>query len=324
MPHTNCPEKSIFSPSPAVIGNDFSPRYLAAKKSVDDRALNRYVWESLCRVMPQAGRLAPIRILEIGAGIGTMLARAIDWGLLTGNATYVITDCVAGLLHEARHYLSNWAGRHGHHLSWSDDERGRLQTANAEVSLLFAVAGAKELADGCDGLGPFDLLIAHAVLDLIDFPALLPRLLLRLEGSGLAYLTGNFDGETVFLPEYDGEEEKEIIGRYHASMEARLSGASRTGRRLLTFLQTPGLELLAAGSSDWLVHPESGCYRDDEEFFLQAIIATVEQELRGKNGIPPAALRAWTDRRRQQVQAATLTFFARHLDFLVRRLSPSL
>ncbi len=324
MPHDNCSDKPLPWSAPAVSGNDFSPRYLAAKKTVDDRAQNRHVWETLRQALPAAGRPAPLRILEIGAGIGTMPARLIDWGLLTGPVTYVLTDCVAGHLREARHYLSKWAEQHGHHLSWLDDENGRLQTVNAEVSLIFVVAGAEELADGCDGLGLFDLLIAHAVLDLINFPALLPGLLLRLKDRGLAYLTCNFDGETVFFPEYDGQEEKKILDLYHASMEARLSGASRTGRRLLTFLQGPGLQLLAAGSSDWLVHPESDRYRDDEGFFLQAIIATVEQELAGKNCLPPLALHAWANRRRQQVGAATLTFFARHLDFLVRRLPLSL
>ena len=43
-------------------------RYLAAKTTVDDRALNRHVLAELRRLMP-AG--AP-RVLEVGAGLGTM------------------------------------------------------------------------------------------------------------------------------------------------------------------------------------------------------------------------------------------------------------
>ena len=41
-------------------------RYLAAKTTVDDRALNRHVLAGLCRLMP-AG--AP-QVLEVGAGLG--------------------------------------------------------------------------------------------------------------------------------------------------------------------------------------------------------------------------------------------------------------
>jgi hypothetical protein len=34
-------------------GNRFDPRYLAAKKTIDDRALNQHVWETLLQVLPQ-------------------------------------------------------------------------------------------------------------------------------------------------------------------------------------------------------------------------------------------------------------------------------
>src|SRR5580693_2422876 len=57
-------------------------RYLAAKTTVDDRALNRQVLTELCRLMP-AG--AP-RVLEVGAGLGTMVARLMDWGVAGGGA----------------------------------------------------------------------------------------------------------------------------------------------------------------------------------------------------------------------------------------------
>ena len=95
-------------PSPQVAddsGTGFDPHYLAAKKSIDDRALNRYVWKALCQALPQTTGAAPANIVEIGAGIGTMLARIVDWGLPTGPATYLATDCDAGLLRLARRYL---------------------------------------------------------------------------------------------------------------------------------------------------------------------------------------------------------------------------
>ena len=47
-------------------------RYLASKTSVDDRALNTHVWASLVQHLPKHPR-----ILEIGAGIGTMLERFV-------------------------------------------------------------------------------------------------------------------------------------------------------------------------------------------------------------------------------------------------------
>lgn len=318
MPQGELPGRRIPPSTGEEFEDGFYPRYLAAKKAIDDRALNRHVWETLRRTLPLATTGGATNIIEIGAGIGTMLTRVVDWGLLTGPATYLATDSDAGHLKAARRYLSEWAGKRGYGLSWQSDQRGRLQTKGAEVTLILAAARAEELA-GLPGLpGPFHLLIAHAVLDLIDFPAVLPGLLAQLSDNGLAYLTCNFDGDTVFLPACQGEEEQEILRLYHASMEKRLTGASRTGRRLLGFMQGPGLELLAAGSSDWIVHSREGRYSPEEAFFLHAIITTVENELAGLVQ-PPPGLAGWARLRRRQAEEGDLSFLASHLDLLARR-----
>jgi len=299
-------------------GNSFDPRYLAAKKSIDDRALNYHVWETLHQALPHSTDGEPVKILELGAGIGTMLARLVDRGLLTGPIAYLATDMDPGQLEAARKYLSQWAEKNGHSWSWADDG-GRLNTRKAEISLTLEPARAEELADRSDSLGQFHLIIAHAVLDLVDFPAVLPRLLSRLIDNGLAYFTCNFDGETVFLPPYEGEEE--IIRRYHDSMEARLTGASHTGRRLLTFLQSAGLEILAAGSSDWVIHPRAAGYSSDETFFLHAIIETIERELTKEKCQPSdlANLTNWGRLRHRQIETGNMSFLARHLDLLVKQ-----
>lgn len=300
-------------------GTGFDPRYLAAKKSIDDRALNRDVWAALRQALPQATGAAPARIVEIGAGIGTMLARTVDWGLLSGPATYLATDCDAGHLRLARRYLGAWAEERGHTLHWPERQRGRLCTAQAEIAVVLEAVRAEELACRIENRGTFHLVIAHAVLDLIDLPAVLPGLQSLLTEHGLAYFTCNFDGTTLFLPEYPGGEEQEILRRYHASMEARRTGASRTGRRLLTMLQGPGCELVAAGGSDWVIHPRGRTYTGDEALFLHALVAGVEQELAGKSGPPPPGLAAWARSRHRQVEAGALTFVARNLDLLARR-----
>jgi len=307
--------------SPPADGSEtsFDPRYLAAKKSIDDRALNRFVWAALCQALPQTTGAEPANIVEIGAGIGTMLARMVDWGLLAGPATYLATDCDAGHLRLARRYLADWADDRGHALHWPEQQRGRLCTPQAEIAMILEAVRAEEMACRAGSVGTFHLIVAHAVLDLIDLPAVLPGLLSQLTDNGLAYFTCNFDGTTLFLPEYPGGDEQEILRRYHASMETRLTGASRTGRRLLCLLQGPGLELLAAGSSDWVIHPRNGTYSGDEVSFLHALIATVEQELTGKSGPPPSGLAAWARTRHRQVEAGALTFLARNLDLLARR-----
>ena len=57
-------------------------RYLAAKRSVDDRALNWQVWQHLVAALPRATPQQPLRILEVGAGIGSMVERLVAGDVL--------------------------------------------------------------------------------------------------------------------------------------------------------------------------------------------------------------------------------------------------
>src|SRR5215212_6639363 len=79
-------------------------RYLAAKKSVDDRALNRSVLAELSRLIPPGEP----RILEIGAGLGTMVARLLEWQVITAGE-YTLLDVDRQLLRDSRTWLSQWA-----------------------------------------------------------------------------------------------------------------------------------------------------------------------------------------------------------------------
>jgi ubiquinone/menaquinone biosynthesis C-methylase UbiE len=79
-------------------------RYLAAKKSVDDRALNWQVWQRLVAALPRATPQQPLRILEVGAGIGSMVERLVTGDVLT-HAIYTAIDQAPTLLAEAHRRL---------------------------------------------------------------------------------------------------------------------------------------------------------------------------------------------------------------------------
>src|SRR5215469_14423582 len=83
-------------------------RYLAAKTTVDDRALNRHVLAELRRLMPPG---AP-RVLEVGAGLGTMVTRLMDWGVV-GSGEYILLDADRQLLDSSRRWLGDWAASQG-------------------------------------------------------------------------------------------------------------------------------------------------------------------------------------------------------------------
>jgi SAM-dependent methyltransferase len=282
-------------------------RYLAAKKELDDRSLNRHVRDTLARQLLETRKTAPWRVLETGCGIGTMLERLLDWQLLP-EAAYTGIDSNPDNIAEAR---------------------ARHQSSAAARGADLAVAAEFEAIDLFDflareqGRAGWDLIVAHAFLDLVDLEATLPGLLALLAEGGFFYFTLNFDGATIFEPSIDPELDRLIETLYHRSMDERRvdgrpAGSSRTGRRLFGHLKTAGGTVMAAGSSDWLVIPGPDGYPGDEAYFLHFIIHTIQQTLEGHPELPAAAFRAWVAQRRAQVQRQELVYIAHQLDFFGR------
>jgi SAM-dependent methyltransferase len=280
-------------------------RYLDAKKSVDDRALNRSVLADLRRLLP-AG--AP-RILEIGAGLGTMVARLLDWQVISAGE-YTLLDVDRRLLQDSRSWLEEWATARG--LPTGELPDG-VRLGELQVHLVEAELGS--YLDTGSG-SPADLLIAHAFLDLVDVPAVLPGLFRLLAPGGAYWFTVNFDGESIFEPEH--ARDAAVLGAYHRTMDERVrygrpAGQSRTGRKLFGHLRAAGAPVLSAGSSDWVVHagPDGG-YPADEAHFLECILQTVEEALDGL--VCPADLADWLAVRRGQLARGELVYLAHQLD----------
>jgi len=287
-------------------------RYLAAKTTVDDRALNRHVLAELRRLMP-AG--AP-RVLEVGAGLGTMVARLLDWGAV-GGGEYILLDADRQLLDSSRRWLRDWAAARGLRC---DPRPDGLQVGDLRVRLVHAELGSYlEAADGARA----DVLIANAVLDLVEVSALLPDLLRLVVPGGVYWFTINYDGESIFAPSHphDGQ----VMRAYHRDMDERIrygrpAGESQTGRRLFHHLRDAGAPALAAGSSDWVVYPAAdGSYPADEAYFLRCILNTIRDALRNRQDqVEPAELAGWLAERGRQLAAGELVYIAHQLDFAGR------
>jgi hypothetical protein len=111
--------------------------YLHAKKTVDDRALNPRVKAAFLNAFPVDGH-----VVELGAGIGTMLER------LPAVRRYTCVDRSADAL---------------------------AQVSGAETWCGDAAAFLEQ----CE---PFDACVANAFLDLVDLDTFLPRLFAKLKG----------------------------------------------------------------------------------------------------------------------------------------------
>jgi hypothetical protein len=290
---------------------DFA-RFLAAKTTVDDRALNQHVLAELCRLMPAD---AP-RVLEVGAGLGTMVARLMDWGAV-GGGEYILLDADRQLLECSRRWLCDWSAARGLR---SDLLPDGLQVGDLRVRLVHAELGSYlEAAQAAAA----DVLIANAVLDLVHVPTVLPGLLRLLVPGGVYWFTINYDGESIFAPGHPYDDQ--IIQAYHRDMDERFrygrpAGDSRTGRRLFHHLRAAGAPALAAGPSDWVVSAgPDGNYPGDEAYFLRSILSTIQHALRNRQGwVEPANLAGWLAERGRQLAAGELVYIAHQLDFVGR------
>lgn len=295
--------------------------YLQVKKSIDDRSLNRAVWETLVATMPAASRERPWWVLEIGAGIGTMIQRLIEWGFLH-YAHYTAVDASPAFLEEGRTRLMNWAHQRGLEALY-DGKELRVLGSNHEIRISFV---AEELSRWLSKSSPqerYDLLIAHAFLDLVNLEETLPNLMRCLKPGGLYYFTINFDGLTVFEPAVEETLDEKILATYHRTMEERMVGekpsaGACSGRRLLRALDQMGGKLLRAGASDWVVHAIEGKYPPGEDRFLRFLLQMIDEALIGSAEVKESQLRDWIECRLDQLEKGDLILITHQLDLLGR------
>ena len=287
-------------------------RYLSAKKSVDDRSLNPRLWSSFLGHVETMRREGTVRIVELGAGIGSMAER-IFRSVGTAGISYVLVDENVEFLGEAERLL---AKKFGH------EKIDGTAEGSMGIALIAEEAGTW-LSRPPQG-APFRILLANAFLDLVDIPLVLGRAFSRLEPGGLAYLSINYDGMTDFLPalESDGE----ILGHYHASMrvpKGTYSGTDKSFGRIFSFLTENGYPILDSGSSDWVIMPREGQengskYAFDEMILLSAILSMVETSV-SESACDGALLAGWIDERRRQMERGGLGYISHQLDVLARK-----
>ncbi|MEF8782322.1 MAG: class I SAM-dependent methyltransferase [Haloarculaceae archaeon] len=289
-------------------------RYLRAKRTVDDRALDRRVIERLREALSAraAASDGPLRVLEIGAGIGTMLTRALEWELFPpGDVRYTAVDVQAENVAELRRHVTSWA--EGRDISVLGGQPLVLEGPERHITVEPAVAEAVAYADR--STTGYDLLVGVALLDILDLEGL-GTLLGALAPGGLYYFPITFDGATRFRPSHPAD--RAVERRYHEHMDAKSGGSSRAGGDVLARLQDRDGSLLDVAGSDWVVRPTGGTYPADEAYFLRYILDTIEDAVGEITDEPIQGLEEWLSRRRAQVEAGELTYHTHQLDFLGR------
>ena len=272
------------------------PRYLEAKATVDDRALNGRLWDRLWQELPTSVESDPLKILDVGAGTGTMITRILNSNRLN-RAAYTAVDADQQNIDVLNAKRQRWGSTHPNFII-----RAEAKTIEAYVT-----QATKDTR--------FDLIIAHALLDLVDLPRTLTQLFSLLKPNGLFYFTINFDGGTIFEPatSFGRAFDQRMIELYHSTMDNPYSG-----RQLIHHVQQAGGVPLAAGSSDWVVFAQNGRYPADEQYFLHYILHFFDRFLKDHPALNQPQLPQWLAERREQIEQGQLVYIAHQLDIIGR------
>jgi hypothetical protein len=321
------------------------PRYLATKRTVDDRAVNERVLRRLATELSGRDRL---RVLNLGAGIGGAIERLIERDVFPADAeiSCALVDVREANVRAARERLPEWARSQGYTVSEladdpdpdsafdldSDSDPGsdgdgrdgerdggspriRIETETRGIDLRILVADAFSVIEE----GEWDLLVGQAFLDLFDLDEALPALLTALAPGGYCYFPITFDGGTVFEPAIEAVPRDRLERAFHDHID-RNGGDPYAGRHLLTRLPRENAEVVAAGSSDWVIHGRDGTYPAEEATFLGFIVDTVADSLAEdrESDLASDALADWRERRHEAIETGELVYVAHQLDVLGR------
>lgn len=293
-------------------------RYLAAKSSVDERSISRRVWTAFLQLLVDR-ESSPLRILELGGGIGTTLQRIITelQSRDVKKVEYTFVDIESTHIQSSRKRLLKWADRRG----FTIDTKNRKLTLRGPITVSVRLINADVLEFASASTGPYDAIVAQALLDLFSISEILDTLRPLLAPEGLWYLPTHFDGVTAFEPPIDEELEATIERLYHESMVEEKGGGrhgARSGRRLLSHFSQSQATLRTADSSDWIVFARGDEYPEDEAYFLNHILHFIEEELSDHPSLDHERFEWWIRKRRREIENGELIYVAHQLDVLAQ------
>lgn len=297
----------------------FEAAWLAARGPFDDAALDLAIIQEI-RVWGAA--LPPERVpivVDLGSGTGAALARVRRWLAPRPILAYAV-DRDAELLTRAA--ASSPAG-----CAEPTSRSGGPPSQTViplQGDLLEPIQSLGGPADGT-----VDLVVGHALADLLPLDRLAGRVAALVRPGGLVHLALAYDGLTSFAqppdPEragFDGlpEVEAEVIAAFHRHMDCPRAdcpsyGGSTAGRRLGPALETAGLELLADAPSVWHIAASDG---EPGVSVLARLLRFIVEAAREVGAVPSDDLEGWASRRQAALARRTLTARVGHRDVLAR------
>ncbi|AFK18860.1 SAM-dependent methyltransferase [Haloferax mediterranei ATCC 33500] len=290
-------------------------RYLHAKETVDDRALHRPTLAHLIDLLEERAEShpdEPLRVVSVGSGTGSMCRRLLSWGVFDAHdeIKYIMVDRKQGMADQAAAAFAEWS----HGAGWTAEpttDGFRIERHGRRVSLTYVTSDLFEAMTVLPKA--IDLVIAHAVVDILPLRRAVESLLSRLTDEGILYAPVTFDGRTSFRPAHEADDE--IIAAYHETMRGDERAGPDTGSDLFSVLPSLGAPVVAAGGSDWVVHPP---HDDDERVFLDRILGFVEESVIESDRVDDETLDHWLKARHGQLASDELAYIAHNVDVLAQ------
>ena len=274
----------------------FEAEWLAARGPYDEAALDPIAvglirrWSS--RLRPEC---APV-VVDLGSGTGAALERIKRWLAPRDLVVYAV-DRDPELLRHAS----------------TSDRCARVVTVVGD--LLEPLEGRGGPPDGT-----VDLVVGHALADLVPLKRLAARAMTLTRPGGLVHLALAYDGLTAFSPVLDPALEQTVLAAFHRHMDRPSTctadyGGSRAGRRLAPTLSAAGLEILTDAPSTWRV-----CANDGEtgRQVLARLVQFVAEAVREIGGVSYADLVCWEVHCKNAIAAGKLAVRVEHRDVLAR------
>jgi hypothetical protein len=254
-------------------------KYLDVKKSIDDRSLNEVVWGHFSNwLLSRNKQDSTLRVLEIGAGIGTMIERLLEASLLQ-KCHYIVLEPETMFKEAALSRFKGWANKYGCTFKINSEGLWHISNNELDIFIEWIEADANKI-DQLFGDKSFDLLLSHAVIDLLPVPTIMSIILDKLKARGACYFSLNFSGNTEFYPAHDSDHK--ISELYHLDMDSRFPNLdwqpSLTGIALPIWLKKYGCEQVVDGESNW----ELG---EGDSLFIKNILDTIKKALAGFPGL---------------------------------------
>jgi SAM-dependent methyltransferase len=278
--------------------------YFKAKAYVDDKSLHEPT-KSL--FLSLAGGLGG-KVLDLGCGSGKMLQRLLKREL-PQFTTYIGVDSNPIVTKPFEGTFNAFSGR----VQTDVKENGIEITTPRGTRISLHI---REVEEFLREESQFEIITSCSFFDLVNIYSLLPLVYEKLKRGGLVYFICNFDGETSFEPMISPELDERIVRLYHNSMRKRNlelgvpDGEYRCGRKLAPMWQRCGGKVSSLGSSDWVIYPRDGKYREEERYFLKSILNFVVQSLKGCSEIEPEDISYWSRERNSHLEKGELFFLA--------------